>query len=661
MIKNSHLDNLFEKKCLSRKDGDNFCIAEIDLSKTDLIYQLRLRGLNGNKASFLIKEDSSIFEKLKVGNILEMKYWISGKTKTTKFTRAKVKSITKRNQEPFKDHHLVVLSLSERRRSRYRRRSSLDQRSKQYQLDTITGGYLKEKLVDQVPPTDQQEKASDIADKDVQNFIPSIRKAYGGLASHYRLGLQFQKRNRHKNAIEVFKKVILDDTTYIKAYNAIGISYNYLGDCDSAINSYKLALKIKPNIDYVYNNLGYSYFIYGNYDMAIDAFQKAISLNDQNKRYYNNLGLAYTQKGQFELAFEQFINAGDEISANRKFAKLLYREGKFDQARKYQNKAIQLEASTDKAASFPNLSNKKISNSFPSEEENYSGFRSEADMSDSDQKSSQEKKAPASEYLPLARSPKKIKFLAEIEVLDRNGFEGLGRGLGNYLKKNGVNLTRLRNVNSFNRTESKAFYGRGQVEDPYRFMPEISYNPNTENVIELKELDNKIKHPNGKDMVTHKGLNSKSTKKGSLHPYSILLSSCRHWDKAQEFLINYQKIGLIPYFARVEPRKNEVWWRIFTGHYKTRQEALKIKNRRNLSESIVMKTPYTNLIGSFFAAIKATEMLHSIRKLGYSPYFVKTVEREFQLVVGAFQIKIRAAKLKLELESKGVQNKIIER
>jgi tetratricopeptide (TPR) repeat protein len=644
-----------------KKNGDNFYIAEIELSKIDLIYQLRLRGLNGNKASFFIKEDSSIFNKLKVGNILEMKYWISGKTKTTKFAKAKVKNITKRNQEPFKDHHLVFLSLSERRRSRYSSRSSLDQRSKQHQLDTIVGCYSKEKLVDQVPRMEQREKAGDISDKDVHNFIPSMRKDDGKIATQYRLGLHFQKKNRHKNAIEVLKEVIREDATYIKAYNAMGVSYNYLGDCSRAIHSYKLALKINPNIDYVYNNLGYSHFIYGNYDMAIDAFRKAISLNDQNKRYYNNLGLAYTQKGQLDLAFEQFINAGDEISANHKFAKLLNREGKFDQARKYQNKAIQLEASTDKTASFPILNNKKISNSSPSEEENYSGFRSAAAISDSDQKSSKEKKAPASEYLPLSRNPKKIKMLAEIEVLDRNGFEGLGRGLGNYLKKNGVNITRLRNVNSFNHTESKAFYGRGQVEDPYRFRQEIPNNPNTKNVIELKDLDNKIKHLDGKDMVTHNGVNSKSIKKVSLHPYSILLSSCRQWDKVQKFLINYQKIGLIPYFAKVEPGKNEVWWRIFTGYYKTRKEALKIKNRRNLSESIIMKTPYTNLIDSFSSATKATAMLHGIRKLGYSPYFVKTVEKKIQLVAGAFQIKIRAEKLKLELESKGVQNKIIER
>ena len=130
----------------------------------------------------------------------------------------------------------------------------------------------------------------------------------------------------------------------------MGVSFDYLGDYKRAIHFYKLALTLNSNLDYVYNNLGYSYLLYGKYDLAIDAFNKAISLNNHNKRYHNNLGLAYTQKEQFDLAFEQFKQAGDEISANHKLARLLYREGKYDLARKYKNKAIQLEASAGKTA-----------------------------------------------------------------------------------------------------------------------------------------------------------------------------------------------------------------------------------------------------------------------------------------------------------------------
>jgi tetratricopeptide (TPR) repeat protein len=509
----------------------------------------------------------------------------------------------------------------------------------------ITGCYSKEKLVGQVPLSNPREKAGNISDKDVQNFLSSMRKVDGNIAAQYRLALHFQKRNRHKNAIEVLKEIIHADPTYVKAYNAMGVSFDYLGDYNRAIHSYKLALTINSNLDYVYNNLGYSHLLYGNYDLAINAFHKAISLNDQNKRYHNNLGLAYTQKGQFDLAFEQFKLAEDEISANHKLAKLLYREGKYDLARKYQNKAIQLEASADKTASVPILSKEKFSDTFLKVEEKYPESRSAAVISDSDQKASEEEKGP------IPRSQKKYKVLAEIEVLNGNGIEGMARRLGNYLKKKGFIVTRLRNANSFNHIESKVFYGSGQVEDAYRLMQEIPIHPNTKNIIELKDLDNKIRLLIGKDMVSHNDVISKSIEKVSLHPYSILLSSCRQVDSVQKVLIKYRKIGLAPYVVKVELGKKEVWWRIFAGHYKTRKEALKIKNRRNLPDSIIMKTPYTNLIDSFSSEIEATEMLPNIKKLGYSPYIVKTVENNFQLVVGAFKTKKGAKKQKLELES----------
>jgi Tfp pilus assembly protein PilF len=116
----------------------------------------------------------------------------------------------------------------------------------------IIGCYSKEKLVGQVPLSAPQEKPSNISDKDVQDLLSSARKIDGNIEANYRLALHLQKRNRHKNAIEVLKEVINSDPTYVKAYNAMGVSYDYLGNYNRAIHFYKIALKIKPNIDYVY-------------------------------------------------------------------------------------------------------------------------------------------------------------------------------------------------------------------------------------------------------------------------------------------------------------------------------------------------------------------------------------------------------------------------
>jgi Flp pilus assembly protein TadD len=525
----------------------------------------------------------------------------------------------------------------------------------------ITGCYKKEKLAGQIPLSDQQQEAGKISTNDMQHFLSSIRKIDGTIEANYRLALHLQKRKRHKNAIEVLKEIIQADPAYVKAYNAMGVSFDHLGEYNRAINFYKLAVKINPKLDYVYNNLGYSYLLYGNYDLAIDAFQHAISLNSRKKRYHNNLGLAYTKNGQFDLAYEQFKLAGGEISANYILAKLLYQEGKYDLAQKYRNKAIRQEASANETAFTPIPCREKFSDTPSRVQEKHFESGPAAVLPDSEQKCLEKGKGPVSEHSPFSRRQRKDKVFAEIEILNGNGVEGMAGRLGNYLKKKGFNVTQVGNANSFGHIESKVFYDSGQAEYAHRFIQELPIQPNMKNIIGLKELENKIRLLIGKDMVPHNDEISRSIKKVSVNSYSILLSSCRRWNSVQKVLTDYRKIGLSPYVVKVELNENELWWRIFTGYYKSRKEALKIQNRHDLSDSIIMKTPYTNLINSFSSEIEATQMLKNIKKLGYSPYIFKTTENNYQLVVGAFMTKKGAERQKLELEAIGVQNQIIMR
>jgi cell division septation protein DedD len=150
-------------------------------------------------------------------------------------------------------------------------------------------------------------------------------------------------------------------------------------------------------------------------------------------------------------------------------------------------------------------------------------------------------------------------------------------------------------------------------------------------------------------------------KKKSYHPYSILLSSCRLPQSASKIVSDYQKMGLAPYVAKVEFKNGDVWLRVFTGHYRTRREALTVKKDHHLSEAIVKKTPYANLIGTFSSEDEMKDNLRRLKDLGYSPYVLKSPANKFQLVVGAFITNEGAEKQKSELQSKGISNKIIVR
>ena len=152
-----------------------------------------------------------------------------------------------------------------------------------------------------------------------------------------------------------------------------------------------------------------------------------------------------------------------------------------------------------------------------------------------------------------------------------------------------------------------------------------------------------------------------SVKQKSAYPYSIMLSSCKLPRSARKVVSNYQKVGLAPYVVKVKLDKGDEWLRVLSGHYKTRQEALQAIQENRLSNAIVKKTPYTNLIGTYTSMNEMQAQLNQINALGYSPYFIKTDTGQFNLVVGAFVTKEGAENQKTELQSKGIQSTVIIR
>jgi Flp pilus assembly protein TadD len=174
----------------------------------------------------------------------------------------------------------------------------------------------------------RKKQSAEISQEDLNKFGSSVKVIDGQAESHYKMALHFQRRKKHKLAIEELKDAVKLNPLFVKAYNAMGVSYDNLRRYSQAIRCYHSALKLDPKLDYVHNNLGYSYLLKNELDAAIVAFQKAIELNDNNKRYRNNLGLAYIMKDQSDKAYEQFKIVEDEIRAKEKLARLLDKLGK---------------------------------------------------------------------------------------------------------------------------------------------------------------------------------------------------------------------------------------------------------------------------------------------------------------------------------------------
>ena len=128
-------------------------------------------------------------------------------------------------------------------------------------------------------------------------------------------------------------------------------------------------------------------------------------------------------------------------------------------------------------------------------------------------------------------------------------------------------------------------------------------------------------------------------KKVALNPYSIMLSSCRLRESVDKLLSEYRIKGLSPYFVKVDLGERGIWWRILSGFYQTREEALRIREKIDVSDSLVVNTPYANFINNFSSEADTTFMMVHLEKLQYSPYIIKRDTNTFQLLVGAFITK----------------------
>jgi len=144
-------------------------------------------------------------------------------------------------------------------------------------------------------------------------------------------------------------------------------------------------------------------------------------------------------------------------------------------------------------------------------------------------------------------------------------------------------------------------------------------------------------------------------------PFSIMLSSCRDRENALAGLPYYRQAGLTPYVVQTDLGDKGTWWRTLTGSFKSLDEASHAKKAFNLADAVVVKTPFTTLVGAYPSEAAAAEMAARLGQLGHFPYTVKGPKNSVQLVVGAFLTKPAAEKLQRELAAQGIASQVAQR
>lgn len=102
--------------------------------------------------------------------------------------------------------------------------------------------------------------------------------------------------------------------------NVIGMAHMDLGEHDSAVAAYRMAITKSPEFVWAYNNLGYLHIFKGRFDDAKMVLEEGAKLSGAPAVLFNNLGVALETTGDPHGALEAFRAAASLQPGNAKAA-----------------------------------------------------------------------------------------------------------------------------------------------------------------------------------------------------------------------------------------------------------------------------------------------------------------------------------------------------
>jgi PilZ domain len=110
----SFSDSQQDRRPESRTLLDLYYSVEFRLEETGNVYQFKLRDMSSKGLGILVNKDSAVLKHLKVGDTLDMHYIPPELAGTSESLKTKIAHITEKDDEPFKGHFVIGLSITER-------------------------------------------------------------------------------------------------------------------------------------------------------------------------------------------------------------------------------------------------------------------------------------------------------------------------------------------------------------------------------------------------------------------------------------------------------------------------------------------------------------------------------------------------------------------
>ena len=127
----------------------------------------------------------------------------------------------------------------------------------------------------------------------------------GNTTATYNLAIQFEDRGFPEQAIELYRRAIEMDSTFVSAYSTLGALYNKLRRPADAIITLHRSLDISPASRHnyrVYKNLAEAHYLLKEYDKAQECLEKSKALNGEYPETEKCLARNYEAKGDLEAS-----------------------------------------------------------------------------------------------------------------------------------------------------------------------------------------------------------------------------------------------------------------------------------------------------------------------------------------------------------------------
>jgi len=102
-----------ERRSEPRTIMDQFYSVEFSIADIPSLYQFKIWDMSSRGMCLLVKEGSEILERIKVGDIVDMRYYTIEAAKPTEYKKTEIIHITKDTEGRFKGHYLVGISILE--------------------------------------------------------------------------------------------------------------------------------------------------------------------------------------------------------------------------------------------------------------------------------------------------------------------------------------------------------------------------------------------------------------------------------------------------------------------------------------------------------------------------------------------------------------------